>query len=366
MRVLYLSDRLSTRGGADHHLLQLVSWACGAGHEVTVACGRVAPDVDLPCRATAVRVRGLAAAGASEAGCDRLADLLSVAEVVHLQNVMNPVAIHAASSTGRAIATVQDHRVLCPGPGKTLPTGARCHQPMGEAVCTACLPEPDYRRRMLRRTRARRDALRGARLVVLSRYMAEELEAAGLPGAEVIPPWVETGRPRRSAGEAFLLGGRLVHHKGPADALGAWRFSGRPLPLRVAGAGPLECEVEGAERLGWLGRAELAGELRRARALLFPARWQEPFGILGVEALAQGTPVVVADVGGTREWSGAGCVRVPAGDVAAMAAAVGQLAADEGFALRLGEQGRRRVGDRFGRRAVSALLGALYTGVGRG
>ena len=44
--------------------------------------------------------------------------------------------------------------------------------------------------------------------------------------------------------------------------------------------------------------------------------------MLGVEALAEGTPVVVSDTGGTREWSDAGCVPVRGGDVSAMAGAI--------------------------------------------
>ena len=46
VRILYLTDRLSVRGGADQHLLQVLSWAAGAGHRVVVAAGRIEIDVD--------------------------------------------------------------------------------------------------------------------------------------------------------------------------------------------------------------------------------------------------------------------------------------------------------------------------------
>lgn len=363
MRVLYLTDRLSDRGGADLHLRQVMAWAVEGGHEVTVACGRSERGAEAPRGVTVQRIRGLGSPVATAARLSGLDALLATADLVHLQNVMNPVAIRRAVATGRAVATVQDHRVLCPAVGKTLPDGRRCAVPMDEEPCRRCLPEGGYLERTLGLTRSRRDALRGARLVVLSTFMADELAAVGLDGAEVIPPWIATVPPRTTSGEAVAMGGRLVSHKGVADGWRAWREAGRPLPLRVAGDGPEAEGLAGAELLGWLDGEGLRRLLRGSRMLLFPAVWQEPFGILGVEALAEGTPVVVADVGGTREWSDAGCVRVSAGDVAAMAEAVSRLAADAGAARALGESGRRFVRDRFARARLAPRLARLYSGV---
>ncbi len=365
MRILFLADRLSLRGGADHHLRQVIAAAAAAGHRVTLACGRAEPGVGPPAGVSLVRLRGLAARAASAARLTGLDALLAGHDVVHAQNVMNPVALAAATAAGRAVVTVQDHRVLCPGPGKTLPDGSRCRVAMDEAACAACLPGVAYREEMLALTRARLEALRGARLVVLSDYMARELAAADLPGARVLPPWVTPGPPRARPGDGLLLAGRMVAHKGVIVAWRAWRRAATPLPLRVAGSGPLAAAMDGAARLGWLDRAALRRELRRARALLFPSRWQEPFGILGVEALAEGTPVIVADTGGTRSWSAAGCLRVPAGDAGAMAEAVSRLAADPSLALRLGREGQAAVAVVFSRRLIEPRLLALYEAAAR-
>lgn len=51
-----------------------------------------------------------------------------------------------------------------------------------------------------------------------------------------------------------------------------------------------------------MSHARLAPLYRRARALVFPPRWQEPFGIAGLEALTMGAPVVAWESGGVREW----------------------------------------------------------------
>ena len=85
--------------------------------------------------------------------------------------------------------------------------------------------------------------------------------------------------------------------------------------------------------------------------------------MLGVEALAEGTPVVVADSGGTADWSHAGCIRVPRGDVGQMAEAIRWLAENDTMARRLGHEGRSMVARRFSRASIEQKLEALYSSV---
>ncbi len=359
MRLLFLADRLSTRGGADLHLLQMIASARRAGADVTLGVGRLDGDVRVPEGVVVERVRGLASAVATRSGLRGLAGRVGAADVVHLQNVMNPAAVTRAVVPGRTLATIQDHRILCPGPGRTLPDGRRCTFAMGPGPCAECLGDATYRARMLDLTAARQRALHDARLIVLSRYMAGELAEIGRR-SEVLPPWVTPGPGRRRAGSTVLLAGRLVAHKQPEAAVAAWRGAGRPLPLRVAGDGPADVAAEDVATLGWLDHERLVTELRQARVLLFPARWQEPFGIVGVEALAQGTPVVVSDVGGTRDWSDHGCLRVDPGDVEAMSTAIRTLTDDPGRALELGRQGQCAVARRFARDDLEPRLWRLW------
>ena len=79
------------------------------------------------------------------------------------------------------------------------------------------------------------------------------------------------------------------------------------------------------EVLGWLDHERLSAVYKRARAVVMPSRWQEPFGIAGLEALTMGAPVVAWDSGGVSEWHpGEGLV--PWGDVAALALALREAA----------------------------------------
>ncbi len=355
MRVLIATDRLSLHGGADQHLLDVIDALRRRGVSVTVAVGRIEPGA-VPPGLAVHRVRALARMVADTRQLDRLTPLLAAADVVHVQNVMNPAALARLAQHGRMVVTIQDHRVFCPGPGKTLPDGRACETPMSDAACAACLPDAAYREQLLALTEARRAALVGARLIVLSRYMAAELALAGLPGAAVIPPWIDPPTQPPRPGEGFLLGGRLVAHKGIDRAVSAWRLAGCPMPLSVAGAGPLADGLADTRRLSWLSRPALLSVMAASRALLFPSRWQEPLGILGMQALSVGTPVILFSSGGTGEWSGAGCVAVRS--EAGMAAAISALAADPAAALALGRAGQAAVCARFREvPLMEALLG---------
>lgn len=363
MRVLYVADRLSDRGGADLHLLQVIEWATEMGWRVDLAVGRVEGEGRVPGGVTVTRVRGLAAATTTGSRLESLGPLMATADIIHSQNVMNPEALRRMAETRKAIVTVQDHRFFCPGMGKTLPDGARCREALGRADCTACLEDQAYRRRIERLTSDRLDALDGAAVVVLSRYMAEELAAVGVRDAAVIPPWVEVGARRNTPGSAFVLGGRLVRHKGVLDGWRAWTEAGRPLPLRVMGDGDLAQELEGAKLLGWIDHRQGLAEISRARAVLFPSFWQEPFGMVGIESLAQGTPVIAMAGGGMEDWVGAGCLVVEPGEVRAFSEAISRLASEAEGARSLGEEGRAMVAERFCRRRLAPRLEAVYRGV---
>ena len=96
--------------------------------------------------------------------------------------------------------------------------------------------------------------------------------------------------------------GRLEAHKRVDVAIAAARAAG--VPLRVIGDGPLrdrlaETAPATVSLLGWLPDDELAGQLAGCRALLFPG--EEDFGIVMVEALSAGKPVIAYGAGGATE-----------------------------------------------------------------
>jgi glycosyltransferase involved in cell wall biosynthesis len=135
--------------------------------------------------------------------------------------------------------------------------------------------------------------------------------------------------------EYVLWIGRMTECKGPQRAIRAARMAGVPLII----AGPIQPgqeeffarEVEpGIDGDAVRYAGEVGGEDRtrlfsHARALLMPIRWAEPFGMVMVEAMACGTPVIAFPEGSAGEIVSDGQTGILADGEALMARAIQQL-----------------------------------------
>jgi glycosyltransferase involved in cell wall biosynthesis len=236
---------------------------------------------------------------------------------------MNPDALEWAAAQG-AVITVQDHRHFCPYRGKWTRGGEPCRERLARATCAACFEDAAYFAGIWELTAARLRAVERMEVTVLSRYMREEMIAAGVDPARVhvVPRSYTASTSTRERRAVPACSSRDAWPRRRAcDAVEAWRRSGLDLPLVMAGSGPLRewAQAAGAQVLGWVDHDRMAGLYRRAAALLMPSRWQEPFGIAGLEALTLGTPVAAWRSGGVPEWHPGGAWLVEWGDVGALA-----------------------------------------------
>lgn len=180
----------------------------------------------------------------------------------------------------------------------------------------------------------------------------------------VVPNGVDVARfavPRRSdrARPTLLFVGRLEARKGADLALEAFAALAAPRPtlrLRLVGAGPLESALrrriaalpaDTAARVDLLGRvpqARLPELLADADVALVPSRGGESFGIVLLEMMAAGTPLVAADLPAYRDVArhDREALLVPRGDATALAAAAARLLDETATASRLVAAGRER------------------------
>jgi len=130
------------------------------------------------------------------------------------------------------------------------------------------------------------------------------------------------------------------------------------LRLLLAGDGPLRPELEELARtlhvdsevkfLGQQGREEIGKLLRECDLFVLPSR-SEPFGIVIIEALACGKPVVASSVGGIVEIirNGENGLLVPPDDPGALAEAINTVLSNPGLGSKMGTNGRATVVERF-------------------
>ncbi|MEO1321898.1 MAG: glycosyltransferase family 4 protein [Pseudomonadota bacterium] len=132
--------------------------------------------------------------------------------------------------------------------------------------------------------------------------MKSMFEAAGFPRTDgvTIPnpvrPWTST-RIEAEKNSGFLYVGRVSGDKGADIALAGAKSANQS--LTVIGEGELfesgVADYPDTQFLGWKQPAEIADVARSVRALIVPSRYNEPFGLVILEAAMSGLPVIVTD-----------------------------------------------------------------------
>ncbi|MZP28950.1 DUF1957 domain-containing protein [Heliobacterium undosum] len=227
-------------------------------------------------------------------------------------------------------------------------------------------------------------------LIACSDYMTREVSllfdapwteistiANGVDPANVAPLPGE-GKPIEAfcqPGEELIFHvGRLVTEKGSPVLVEAMPSVLRRRPqarLVIAGKGPLlETLKERAAELGVGEKITFAGFvddstrnrlLTSADVAVFPSLY-EPFGIVALEAMAAGTPVIVGDAGGLGEIirHGQNGLKVPPGDAEALADAIVQVLADRDGAAAMVREALREVDELYGWDTIAEQTAALY------
>jgi len=138
-----------------------------------------------------------------------------------------------------------------------------------------------------------------------------------------------------AGGEYLAFVGRMNPDKGVEEAIAIARAAGMPLKLAAKIDNEWKPYFEekiqpllkksDTEFVGEIGDAEKTQFLGNARGLIFPIKWPEPFGLVMIEAMACGTPVVAFPMGAVPEVVAEGVSGFVVGSIDAAVEAVGQL-----------------------------------------
>jgi glycosyltransferase involved in cell wall biosynthesis len=207
----------------------------------------------------------------------------------------------------------------------------------------------------------------------LVRYLAAS-EGFAPAGFEVVHYGIEAGPPPPPpAGKTRLaVVGRLIPIKGHGVLLRALALARGRLPgltLEIAGDGPIEHELRASvARLGLDGHVSFLGRVappapvfERAGVVVVPS-FGEGFGMVALEAMERGRPVVASEVGGLPEIveNGRTGLLVPSGDAEALAGAIVAVAGDPARAAAMGAAGRERALGQFSQKRCTDRIEAIY------
>jgi glycosyltransferase involved in cell wall biosynthesis len=326
VKVLLLSDWMTSRGGAERYIVSLRDGLRAASDETTLvgcsaaevadgSCDHVVYGSDFPPAQAFLQI-------ANPIAGYRLRSIVrafnpDVAVVSQFAYHFSPSVFGPLSRTPVVVA-MMDYKAICPLGTRMLPDGSRCLEHAGVSCRhNRCLNVPHWIRDQPRYSRIRSVLMRADRIVCPSSWMKEQFAAAGID-ADV----VALGVPEPATGFAhtpsphplFVYCGRLSSEKGVSLLVRAFANFVRDVPhaaLRIVGDGPQRAEIDDliktldVERsvtiTGWVSPDDVDREMRDAWALVAPSIWAEPFGLAVVEAMMRGIPVIVSDSGAFLE-----------------------------------------------------------------
>jgi len=289
-------------------------------------------------------------------------------DVVHVHNtfpLLSPAVLYACRDAAvPVVVTWHNYKLMCAS-GNFLRNGVVCHdcvdgpafRPVvhgcykGSRLATAVVVVANGTHRQAWRSMvsayvfisaSQRDLLAGLDLAGERVFVRHNL----IPGRSV---------PQVPREDVVLYAGRLDEAKGVRLLMAGWdcyrrgRPAGGGLRLVIAGAGALGREVAAwasarpsVEMAGHVDAAGCTALMARARAVLLPSAWEEPFGLVAVEAMAAGAPPIAAGHGAFTELitHGADGMLFTPGDPAALGAAIADVETDPDRYQAYGTQAR--------------------------
>lgn len=200
------------------------------------------------------------------------------------------------------------------------------------------------------------DGVNPDRIRVVPSFVPDDLVPAPGPRPDFLPD-----------GDFLLFVGQLGPHKGIGTLLEAHRRMTRTLPLVVIGSvRPDSPDLAGTDErpvqlLSGLDHETIMRCYAAAAVCAVPSQWAEPFGLVAVESMAAGTPVVASDIGGLAEVIGSGHSGYPVapGRPDDLATALDTVLAEPALRADVAARGRRRAAD-FTASAVLPVVFEAY------
>ena len=291
---------------------------------------------------------------------------------------LSPAILHACGDVP-IVLSISDYKCVCPIGSKLLPDGSLCGVRAGW-VCHAngCVSLLHWLRDRPRYELIDSGVARAARIVACSEWVQRELMFGGISSECVhlpVPLASEGYKRDRSLTPCIFYCGRLDIEKGVDRLLEAFARVHSNVPgavLRLAGRGPERHRLEAFARelgihqhvefLGWLEPADVERELSSAWLLVAPSLWAEPLGLVALEAIVRGVPVLASKSGGFAETVEEGItgMLVANGDIEALTSAMNEVVAGRKFSQGIPDEAVRIIETRHDVAAHVARMRTIF------
>ena len=278
-------------------------------------------------------------------------NLIASADIIVIHNIINPEILQKLPSD-KTFFFAHDHNIYCRRHHYYTPLNrTNCHRKYNSLICKICSlgrnkvpPLAEYRK---------------FPALVLSDFMAENLRKNGFEKVIKLPAFIKPAERKHifDGTLRILFLGQLIRGKGADLMLKTLAKLHIPFKCTIAGDGKDRVMLEKmVDKLKLRDKVHFTGFVSEPEKLwadcdifFFPIRWQEPFGLVGLEALAHGVPVVAFDLGGVREYLASGeCgVLIPEKNISAAAMIMVQFYTIPELLQKAGENGLRIVKDKF-------------------
>jgi len=260
-----------------------------------------------------------------------------------------------------------DHDYYCPRRHKYFPlTRKNCEQPFSLIRCGICTCMIERRHgtfapvNLLRKQRLIGEIRQCRGFLIMSEHMRNNLLINGYDKDKIhklYPVQRIDAMPEVKKRRGIVFIGQLIRGKGVDLLLKAVAGIPGDFVVWIVGRGNQEEELRRQVRelhlenkiffTGWT--AEPEKYLRQATVAAVPSRWQEPFGLVGIEAFSCGTPAVGFAVGGIGEWleDRRNGRLIPAGDVMGLRTALEEMLNRPELAAEYGRNGYEKVRKEF-------------------
>jgi len=282
-------------------------------------------------------------------------------DVVHAHGwILHSLLPFLPSQETRLVVTMHEYGLVCPKMTFVYKDGV-CDGPK-YTKCVACAGEQYGVVRATAITTGmtitRRSLGRVDRYIAISTPVARacaSLSESGRQPFEIIPPFVpdeifeleSAGRPPfvPAKGDYLMFAGALGPHKGVDVLLEAWRGLNSTIPLVLVGLHRHDTPrqfPDGVIVVENVPHADVLRAWQHCTIAVVPSRWPEPVGLVAIEAMAVGRPVVASAVGGLREviQDGVTGILVPPNDSHALLTSLTKLIAEPGLRTRIGQAAR--------------------------